>query len=112
VKAAINMGVRDVTKKLVSVFVGQTMMVLNVIFALRDMVWIMDSANLCFNANLNLQAMALLIAIIMAPVIKTSKMDSLRSVGAILASKMTAMSFVVNAKIQCLLIPTVSRDIG
>ena len=88
------------------------MMDLNVIFALRDMVWIMGSANLFFNANLNLQPMALLIAIIMAPVIKTSKMDLLRSVGAILASKMMAMSFVVNAKIQCLLIPTVSRDIG
>jgi hypothetical protein len=48
----------------------------------------------------------------MALVIMTSKMDSWQSVGVIQALKMMGMSFAVNAKIQCLLIPTVSRDTG
>jgi hypothetical protein len=48
----------------------------------------------------------------MALAIKMSKMDTWRSAGVILASKMMVMSFVVDAQIRCLLIPTVSKDIG
>jgi hypothetical protein len=45
-------------------------------------------------------------------VIMMSKTDSWRSVGVIQALKMMGMSFAENAKIQCLLIQTVSRDTG
>jgi hypothetical protein len=72
----------------------------------------MANVNLCFNVNPCLQTQELSIAIIMALVIMTSQTDSWRSVGVIQGSKMMAMSFAENAKIQCLLIQTVSRDTG
>lgn len=112
VSTVINMAVRDVMKKLVNAYAGLTMEDLNVISAIRDTLWIMVNVNLCSNANPSLQKLELLIATIMVLAIKTRKMDSWRSAGVTQASKMTVKSFVVNAQILCLRIPTVSRDIG
>jgi hypothetical protein len=72
----------------------------------------MANVNLCSNVNPCLQTQELLIAIIMALAIMMSQTDSWRSVGVIQALKMMGMSFAENAKIQCLLTQTVSRDTG
>jgi len=57
VNTVINMAVRVVTKKQVSVFADLTMMALNVKPALKDLLWLKVNANLCSNANHSLQAL-------------------------------------------------------